>query len=87
MNQEVISIGFQSLSDPIRLRVIDILNNDELCVSEICERLNVAQSKLSFHLKSLKIAGLVSIRKEGRRVFYSLNKDQFNYLETYLSER
>jgi ArsR family transcriptional regulator len=44
------------------------------------------QSKLSFHLKILKEAGLVSSRQEGRWIYYSLNLSQFVVLEQYLAE-
>ena len=51
----------------------------------MCEKLSIAQSRLSFHLKALKIAELVSVRQQGRWMYYSLNKEQFGYLEAYLS--
>jgi ArsR family transcriptional regulator len=48
--------------------------------------IDVAQSKLSFHLKTLKSAGLVRSRQEGRWIYYSLNLPQLVELEQYLSE-
>jgi ArsR family transcriptional regulator, arsenate/arsenite/antimonite-responsive transcriptional repressor len=51
----------------------------------MCDRLCIAQSKLSFHLKTLKEAGLVTARQQGRWMYYSLNADRFNALEGYLS--
>lgn len=78
--------GFHALSDPLRLQVIDLLRKQELCVCELCESLEVPQSKLSFHLKTLKEAGLVRGRQEGRWIYYSLNLPQFVVLEQYLAE-
>ncbi len=78
--------GFQALSDPIRIQVLELLRSQELCVCELCESLGVTQSKLSFHLKNLKEADLVRSRQEGRWIYYSLNLSQFILLEQYLSE-
>jgi ArsR family transcriptional regulator, arsenate/arsenite/antimonite-responsive transcriptional repressor len=81
-----IATGFHALSDPLRLQIVELLQQQELCVCELCDRLSVPQSKLSFHLKTLKEAGLVRSRQEGRWIYYSLNLAQFLALEQYLSE-
>ncbi|MGL5076841.1 MAG: ArsR/SmtB family transcription factor [Waterburya sp.] len=78
--------GFRALADPLRLQVIELLRSQELCVCELCEKLNVSQSKLSFHLKNLKDANLIRSRQEGRWMYYSLNLAQFVVLEQYLAE-
>jgi ArsR family transcriptional regulator len=78
--------GFHALSDPLRLQVIELLRSQELCVCELCDRLSTPQSKLSFHLKTLKDAGLVRSRQDGRWIYYSLNLAQFLALEEYLAE-
>jgi ArsR family transcriptional regulator len=78
--------GFKALSDPIRLQVLDLLREQEMCVCDLCNQIDVAQSKLSFHLKTLKSAGLVRSRQEGRWIYYSLNLPQLVELEQYLSE-
>ncbi len=83
---ELVVAGFHALSDPLRLKVVDLLRENELCVCDLCETLDVAQSKLSFHLKALKDANLVRSRQEGRWIYYSLNLPQFVVLEQYLSE-
>ncbi|MBD2120384.1 MULTISPECIES: helix-turn-helix transcriptional regulator [Trichocoleus] len=82
----LIAAGFHALSDPLRLQVLDLLRSQELCVCDLCEALAVSQSKLSFHLKTLKEAQLVQARQEGRWIYYSLNLPQFVVLEQYLSE-
>jgi ArsR family transcriptional regulator len=78
--------GFHALSDPLRIQVLELLRSQELCVCELCEYLEVTQSKLSFHLKNLREAGLVRARQEGRWIYYSLNLPQFVILEQYLAE-
>lgn len=77
--------GFHALSDPIRFQVLELLRSQELCVCELCDRLAMTQSKLSFHLKILKEAGLVRSRQEGRWIYYSLNLAQFIALEEYIA--
>ncbi|MBE9193449.1 winged helix-turn-helix transcriptional regulator [Gloeocapsopsis crepidinum LEGE 06123] len=79
-------LGFHALSDAIRINVIELLRDRELCVCELCDVLGITQSKLSFHLKTLKEAGLVRSRQEGRWIYYSLNLPQFVMLEQYLAE-
>lgn len=81
-----VSTGFHALSDPLRLRVLDLLRVQELCVCELCEKLEINQSKLSFHLKTLKEANLVRSRQQGRWIYYSLNLSGFLVLEEYLAE-
>ena len=82
-----IASGFHALSDPIRIQVLELLRMQELCVCELCEYLGgMTQSKLSFHLKTLKEAGLVRARANGRWIYYSLNLSQLVALEQYLSE-
>jgi ArsR family transcriptional regulator, arsenate/arsenite/antimonite-responsive transcriptional repressor len=77
---------FQALSEPLRIQTIELLQQRELCVCELCELLNISQSKLSFHLKVLKSAELVHTRQEGRWIYYRLNLAQFVMLEQYLAE-
>ncbi|MGB0561026.1 MAG: ArsR/SmtB family transcription factor [Spirulinaceae cyanobacterium] len=78
--------GFHSLSDPLRLQVLELLRHQEYCVCDLCSQLDVAQSKLSFHLKTLKVAGLIRSRQEGRWIYYSLNLPELARLEQYLAE-
>ncbi len=80
-----IETGFRALGDPLRLKIIELLRTQELCVCELCDRLEVSQSKLSFHLKNLKDANLINSRQEGRWMYYSLNLAQFVTLEQYLA--
>jgi ArsR family transcriptional regulator len=81
-----VSTYFRALADPLRIQIIELLRNQELCVCELCEKIDVSQSKLSFHLKNLKEANLVTSRQQGRWIYYSLNLAQFVILEQYLAE-
>lgn len=71
---------FHALSDETRLAVIEMLHDGERCVCDLQDALDVAQSRLSFHLKVLKDAGLVTDRKEGRWVHYALSANAFSEL-------
>lgn len=66
---------FHALSDETRLRIIEQLQEGEQCVCDMTDVFRTGQSRLSFHLKVLKDAGLVNDRPEGRWVYYSLNPD------------
>jgi ArsR family transcriptional regulator, arsenate/arsenite/antimonite-responsive transcriptional repressor len=76
--------GFHALSDPLRLQVLEQLRSGEQCVCDLCELLAVPQSKLSFHLKTLKDAGLIEGRQQGRWMYYRLNLPQFEVLTQFL---
>ncbi len=86
LSADTVAIGFQALSEPLRVQILDLLRTKELCVCDLCEALKATQSRLSFHLKVLKEAGLVRSRQEGRWVYYSLNLPQFVVLEQYLAD-
>src|ERR1043165_3735886 len=66
---------FHALSDETRLAIVDRLRGGERCVCELQDALDAAQSRLSFHLKTLKDAGLVTDRRDGRWVHYALNRE------------
>lgn len=78
--------SFHALSDPLRIGIVELLRERELCVCELCDVLGVTQSKLSFHLKTLKEASLVRSRQEKRWIYYSLNLAQFVAIEQYLAD-
>ena len=77
---------FHALSDETRLEIVQRLRSGERCVCDLTDLLSAAQSRLSFHLKVLKDAGLVSDRKEGRWVHYSLNREAFTELQELLGD-
>ncbi len=64
---------FRALSDPNRQKIIDILKQEELPVSDIGLKLSITLPTLSHHLDILKRAGLVSSRREGQKIYYAIN--------------
>jgi ArsR family transcriptional regulator len=66
----------KAMGHPVRLRVLAMLRDGELCVCQMTALLDLATSTVSAHLADLKRAGLVSERKEGRWVFYRLLEEE-----------
>jgi ArsR family transcriptional regulator len=66
---------FHALSDVTRLSIVEMLRGGEQCVCDLQAQLDAAQSRLSFHLRVLKDAGLVADRREGRWSYYRLVPD------------
>jgi ArsR family transcriptional regulator, arsenate/arsenite/antimonite-responsive transcriptional repressor len=64
-----------ALSDPTRLHIMHLLRQGRRCVCDLTETMDAAQSRLSFHLKTLRDAGLVSDRREGRWVYYEIRPE------------
>ena len=77
---------FHALSDETRLEIVRLLSHGERCVCELQDVLDAAQSRLSFHLKALKDAGVGSDRREGRWVYYALNRDALDQIAEFASE-
>ncbi len=71
---------FHALADETRLELLEHLANGERCVCELTDALQTSQSRLSFHLKVLKEAGLIHDRPEGRWVYYAINRETFEEL-------
>ena len=76
---------FHALSDETRLEIIQLLRKGDQCVCELTDTLDAAQSRLSFHLRVLKDAGIVRDRKDGRWVHYELDPAAFEEMETLVS--
>jgi ArsR family transcriptional regulator, arsenate/arsenite/antimonite-responsive transcriptional repressor len=66
---------FHALADPTRLQIIERLRGGEQCVCDLTDALETGQSRLSFHLKTLKDAGILRDRRQGRWVYYALDPD------------
>jgi ubiquinone/menaquinone biosynthesis C-methylase UbiE/DNA-binding transcriptional ArsR family regulator len=67
--------SLRALSDATRLRIIALLEKDELSVNELQEITRLGQSRISTHLGLLQDSGLVQSRREGKRIYYRLNRD------------
>lgn len=75
----------QALADEKRLAVVDILRDGEHCVCDLQEVVGASQSLLSHHLRVLREAGVVSDRKDGRWVHYSVVPEALEEVERFLS--
>ena len=75
--REIINLSemFKLFADNTRLRIICEILNNELCVYDLCERLNLTQSNVSHQLQILRTSKLVKHRKEGKQVYYSLQDE------------
>ena len=65
-----------ALADPMRQDLVQILARAELNVGDIAERVTLSRPTVSHHLNILRRAGLVRVRKQGREMYYRLNKDR-----------
>lgn len=78
------SAMLKALADATRQRILLQLKSGERCVCDLTGDLNLAQSKLSFHLRVLKDAGLVADRQSGRWIYYRLQPQTIVTLENWL---
>ncbi|MCX5944086.1 MAG: metalloregulator ArsR/SmtB family transcription factor [Cyanobacteria bacterium] len=76
----------KALADPPRLQVIESLAAGERCVCDLAGELDLGQTKLSFHLKVLKQAGLLTDRQDGRWIYYRLQGEALEALALWLGE-
>ncbi len=63
---------YKALSNPKRLAILKLIQNSEKTVSDIVERLHLRQANVSQHLMLLKEAGIISMRRKGKHVYYHL---------------
>ena len=68
---------FKALCDENRVRILKLLLSGEKCACKLLEALDITQPTLSHHMKILCDAGIVSVRKEGKWMHYSLNREGF----------
>ena len=81
---------FRALGDPHRLEILDLLDKNDRNAGELLERIDVVQSTLSHHMKTLCDAGLVTARKSGKWTVYTLNRQMLKnaaaYFDAFLME-
>ena len=63
---------FKGLGHPVRLRILDFIQDGEKSVGEIVEHLGLPQNNVSMHLGALRWCGYVTTRRDGRYIFYSV---------------
>ena len=72
---ELIARRFRALSDPLRVRILDLLREQELSVSVLAERLDASQQNVSKHLAVLTDSGILARRKQGNHVYYRIGDE------------
>lgn len=73
---------FKALSDPTRLKIIELLEKREICACEFAPLTKKAQPTVSQHLRILETAGIIKSRKEGKMILYSIaNKKIFDLIK------
>lgn len=71
---------FKALGDNTRIRILNALQNSELCVCDLVDILGMTQSAVSHQLRVLRTTKIVKYRKEGKNVFYSLDDEHVSRL-------
>ena len=81
-DKELINLSelFKILGDLTRIKIIWTLDNNEMCVCDIANVLNMTKSSISHQLSILKNAGIVRYRKSGKEVYYTLDDEHINKL-------
>ena len=74
----------ESLSDPIRINILELMMSGEICVCDIVKVTGLSQSKVSYHMRILKDAGLISDRQEGRLVYYKLDLEVLSDIQNWM---
>jgi DNA-binding transcriptional ArsR family regulator len=72
---ELIARRFRALAEPLRIRMLDLLRDEELSVNALAEQLGAGQQNVSKHLAVLVEAGMLARRKEGTHVYYRIADD------------
>ena len=78
--------SLKALAEPIRLGIIESLSSGEKCVCDLVQETGLAQSKISFHLKVLKDAGVITDRQSGRWVYYQLDIRTLKSLQNWIKK-
>ena len=76
----------KAISDPKRLRIVDMLSCGELCACKILEAFHITQPTLSHDMRVLIEAGIVNDRREGKNILYSLNQESLTAFQDTLRQ-
>jgi DNA-binding transcriptional ArsR family regulator len=76
---------FETLADPTRRRIVEVLREGEQQVNDIVRQAGIHQSGVSRHLRILHESGFVSMRPDGQRRLYALRAEPFRELEAWLA--
>ncbi|HVN58730.1 MAG TPA: metalloregulator ArsR/SmtB family transcription factor [Bacteroidales bacterium] len=84
---EKFSETLKALSHPVRLKIMQLLLSDKICVNEIVKRLDVPQSIISQHLSILRNRGILVRQKKGTRTWYMISDDLAMVITNFLNGR
>lgn len=76
---------FETLADPSRRRIVEVLRGGEQAVNDLVDRVAIHQSGVSRHLRILLEAGFVQVRPDGPQRFYSLKPEPFRELDAWIA--
>jgi DNA-binding transcriptional ArsR family regulator len=85
LNMNIQSV-FEALSDSTRRRILELLNKKDLTVAEIASHFEITGASLSHHLNKLKAAELVTSRRQGQQVIYSIHTTVFEDMAKFSIE-
>jgi len=78
--------GCKILGDPTRLSIMEILSKGSKSVGALCDRLGLPQPTTSHHLNLLRLTGLVTAKRDGKKRIHSLNRKQLAPLKKFLAK-
>ena len=81
----IAALRFRALGDETRLRLLEILVDGELAVGDLIDRTGLGQSLVSHHLRTLRDAGLVVTRRDGRWIFYDIAEGAMSSVRNVLA--
>jgi DNA-binding transcriptional ArsR family regulator len=68
------------ICDETRLRILELINDKELCVNDLVAKLKKDQPLISHHLRTLKSCGIVKARQEGKKTMYTVSTKEISHL-------
>lgn len=77
---------YKAFCDEKRLKIIDLLTGGEMCACALIEKMEMAQSALSYQMKILCESGIVQARQDGKWMRYSLNEEGIEYASKHILE-
>ncbi len=69
---EMAASKLRAIAHPMRIAIIDLLNETQMSVTEIYNKLNIEQAAASHHLNILKSKGVLNSKRDGKKIYYSL---------------
>jgi DNA-binding transcriptional ArsR family regulator len=85
-DSELTANALKAMAHPLRWRILCVLDDDEMSVNELVEKIGTSQSNISQHLELLKRKHILVSRREANRVFYSIKNSQLLLLIGNMSE-